>query len=111
MAEDTERLPSGANLLGLILKIETERAEKYRNILLQLAGPSQSNGIGVSRVLPGGASIYPTFGALLEQAVARPPAERGGVDRNSRPEAEDGVTDTAQSVRFFPLSSLLRLIP
>lgn len=109
MAEEAERSSSGANLRDLIIKVETERAEKYRNILLQLLPPGEANAIGVSRVLPGGASIYPTSGAPLEQAVGGPPVERG-VDRNNRPGVEDGVAIATQSVRALCFPFLLASI-
>jgi hypothetical protein len=98
MAQEEERLSSRANLLGLLLKVETERAEKYHNILLQLSGGD--NALRVSRV-PEGALICPTTGAPSEQAISRLPAEQGGpeVDRNNQAEVEGSVTVAAQSVR------------
>jgi len=41
--------------------------------------------------------MRPTLGAPLEQTIGRPQAEQGRVDRNNRPEAEDGATVTAQA--------------
>ncbi|KAH9953379.1 hypothetical protein BC827DRAFT_1248907 [Russula dissimulans] len=89
MEQEAERLSSQANILSLLLKVETERAEKYHNILLQLAGGD--NATGVSQ-FPGGASICLTVGAPLEQVIARPSAEQGGVDRNNEPETEGSAT-------------------